>query len=86
MRVSFDLLEETFTDKFRDIKIGEFFGFQLASSQKWIGVKTRENKALVYNEEYKSLPAILNFSPSEDVIAYNTIITLRKDRSMKECE
>lgn len=32
MRVSFDLLEETFTDKFRDIKIGEFFGFQLTSS------------------------------------------------------
>ena len=46
MRVSFDLLEETFTDKFRDIKIGEFFGFQLTSSQKCIGVKTRENEAL----------------------------------------
>lgn len=83
MRVSFYLSEETFTDKFRDIKIGEFFGFQLTSSQKCIGVKTRENEALVYNEEYKSLPAIYNFSPSEDVIAYNTIITLRKDRSMK---
>ena len=25
MRVSFDLLEETFTDKFRDIKIGEVY-------------------------------------------------------------
>ena len=86
MRVSFDLLEETFTDNFRDIKIGEFFGFQLAPSQKCIGVKTRENEALVYNEEYKSLPVICNFSPSEDVMAYNTIITLRKDRSMKECE
>ena len=86
MRVSFNLLEETFTDKFRDIKIGEFFGFQLTSSQKCIGVKTRENEALVYNEEYKSLPAIYNFSPSEDVMAYNAIITLRKDRSMKECE
>jgi hypothetical protein len=84
--VSFDLLEETFTDKFRDIKIGEFFGFQLTSSQKCIGVKTRENEALVYNEEYKSLPAIYNFSPSEDVIAYNTVIALKKDRSMKECE
>ena len=86
MRVSFNLLEETFTDKFRDIKIGEFFGFQLTSSQKCIGVKTRENEALVYNEEYKSLPAIYNFSPSEDVMAYNTIITVGKDRSMKECE
>ena len=49
-------------------------------------VKTRENEALVYNEEYKSLPAIYNFSPSEDVMAYNAIITLRKDRSIKECE
>ena len=86
MRVSFELLEENFTDKFRDIKVGEFFGFQLTSSQKCIGVKTRGNEALVYNEEYKSLPAIYNFSPSEDVMAYNTIITLRKDRSMKECE
>ena len=86
MRVNFDLLEETFTDKFRDIKIGEFFSFQLTSSQKCIGVKTRENEALVYNEEYKSLPAIYNFSPSEDVMAYNAIITLRKDRSIKECE
>ena len=86
MRVSFDLLEETFTDNFRDIKIGEFFGFQLTPSQKCIGVKTRENEALVYNEKYKSLPAIYNFSPSEDVMAYNTIITLRKDRSIKKCE
>ena len=86
MRVSFDLLEENFTDKFGDIKIGEFFGFQLISSQKCIGVKTRENEALVYNEEYKSLPAIYNFSPSEDVIAYNAVIELKKDRGMKKCE
>lgn len=86
MRVSFELLEENFTDKFRDIKVGEFFGFQLTSSQKCIGVKTRGNEALVYNEEYKSLPAIYNFSPSEDVIAYNAVVVLREDRGIKKCE
>ena len=85
MRVSFDLLEETFTDKFRDIKIGEFFGIQ-GTSQMCAGVKIRENEALVYGEEPESTPAIWKFSPSEDVIAYNAIITLRKDRSIKECE
>ena len=85
MRVSFDLLEETFTDKFRDIKIGEFFGFQ-GTSQVCAGVKIREDEALVYGEECESTPAIYNFSPSEDVMAYNAIITLRKDRSMKKCE
>lgn len=85
MRVSFELLEKILVDKFRDIKVGEFFGIQ-GTSQICAGVKIRENEALVYGEELESTPAIWKFSPSEDVIAYNTIITLREDRSLKKCE
>lgn len=85
MRVSFELPEKNLVDKFRDIKIGEFFGVQ-GASQVCAGVKIREDEALVYGEECESTPAIWKFFPSEDVIAYNTVITLRKDRSMKKCE
>lgn len=85
MRVSFDLLEENFTDKFGDIKIGEFFGIQ-GTTHVCAGVKIRENEALVYGEELESTPAIWKFSPSEDVIAYNAAIALTEDRSIKKCE
>lgn len=85
MRVSFELPEKNLVDKFRDIKVGEFFGIQ-GTSHVCAGVKIRENEALVYGEEPESTPAIWKFSPSEDVIAYNAIITLRKDRSIEECE
>lgn len=82
MRVSFELPEKNLVDKFRDIKIGEFFGVP-GERQMYTGVKTRENEALVYGEEPESTPAIWKFSPLEDVIAYNTIITLRKDGDIK---
>lgn len=85
MRVSFELPEKNLVDKFRDIKIGEFFGVQ-GASQVCAGVKIREDEALVYGEECESTPAIWKFFPLEDVMAYNTIITLRKDRSLKKCE
>lgn len=85
MRVSFELPEKNLVDKFRDIKVGEFFGIQ-GTSHVCAGVKIRENEALVYGEEPELTPAIWKFSPSEDVIAYNAAIALIEDRGIKECE
>ena len=77
MRVSFELPEKNLIDKFKDIKIGEFFGIQ-GTSQMCTGIKIRENEALVYGEEPESTPAIWKFPPSEDVIIYNAVIVLKK--------
>ena len=82
MRVSFELPEKNLVDKFRDIEIGEFFGVP-GERQKYTGVKIREKEALVYSEGLESTPVIWKFSPSEDVIAYNTVITLREDGDIK---
>lgn len=82
MRVRFELPEKNLVDKFREIKIGEFFGVS-GERQMYTGVKTRENEALVYNEDPELTPVIWKLSPSENVIAYNTVITLREDGDIK---